>query len=234
MDLYREVIDFFDAVFLFVGALAELLRYLIREDVGAPKQVSLNKTSTAAYTKTAVSTNIAASTRTAVSTRTPASKISSTVDDEEELELRKRNIPSTSLNELCDPDEYRPKSWTIFLYDSKRKAGGTVWCRVWLDEGNGCNEMRVKDIFPLIRMIIQQNPDSCFYIKTVGRDNQESLFMFESNLIVRALTKILKKAKRSSSIVVPNKEDLLNPLRKEKRGFVASLRFGARGQKSVN
>ena len=158
-----------------------------------------------------------------------SSTAASTISVDEEHDIKGNT--TAAVNDLCSPGVYRPHSWTILIHDQ----GDSVSCRIWYNEGNGFSECKNKEIFETVHMILELVPDSCFYLKTTGCDGHESVTLFESDLIVRALTTILKKAKKSSSIVIPNKEEVLFSLtREKKRGFLASLRFGARGRKSVN
>lgn len=128
-----------------------------------------------------------------------------------------------TVNKLRRRGVFRPDSWTIHIYDRSHQAGDTVWCRIWNNDSNDFCEYEDSEILKVVRLIIILVPKAYFYVQTV----ESGVSLFESNLILRVLTTILNGAKKQDGITIPSKEDLQVPLRNEKRGFLASLRFRA-------
>lgn len=141
---------------------------------------------------------------------------------------------ATTVNDLYRSEAHVANSWTIFVHDRNHQAGDTVWFRVWKNGSKDFLEFEDTEILVYIREIIKRVPRSCFYFKKVGSDGHEYVSLIESNLIVRALTAILERAMRLNGIAIPKKEKKQAPLRKEKRGFLALLRFGAMGRSAGN
>lgn len=124
-------------------------------------------------------------------------------------------------NYLRGQEVNRAHSWTIHIYNRNRRAGDTLWFRVWHNESDGFCEVEDTEILDSVQAIIERDPSFCFYVKMTGRGGLQSVSVFEAKLIDRAMRTILGRAQDRNRIVIPSIAELKRDelLETRKRGF---------------
>jgi hypothetical protein len=127
----------------------------------------------------------------------------------------------------------RTHSWTIHIFSKNRRAGDTLWFRVWHNKSDDFRDVEDTEIFDFISRVIEHDPSHCFYVKTIGCGGYEYIEIYESDLIDRALRDILERAKDRDTIFLPSitqlKRDRLREGKREKRRENMQNKKGKRG-----
>ncbi|GAX19555.1 hypothetical protein FisN_19Hh133 [Fistulifera solaris] len=112
----------------------------------------------------------------------------------------------------------RKHSLTIYVFSKNRRAGESLWFRIWHNECDDFRDVEETEIFDYTQRLIELDPSHCFYVKTIGCGGYEFIEIYESDLIDRALRNILERAKDRNNIFLPSIERLTRErLREEKR-----------------
>ncbi|GAX20644.1 hypothetical protein FisN_32Hh027 [Fistulifera solaris] len=115
---------------------------------------------------------------------------------------------------------YRDHSWTIHFYERSRRAGDSLWFRVWSNnEVNGgiFREFEDSEILQFVESKVQSHPDSCFYLKMTRRGGFTEFSLFGTDLIHRALNAILKQGTERDRLFIPSKQALEKAILRENR-----------------
>ena len=160
-----------------------------------------------------------------------ASNASSDISLEPEEHLWSRK------NHRRGDDVGRPRSWTIYVYNQKRRAGDAVWFRVWSNASDTFIEMEDNEILDFTRAVVERDSHFCLFVKMTGKGGFETVSVFDTKLIDRAMRSILDRAKHQKTIVLPSMEEIKREKKLEKKGkqgFWALLRSNAFGRSAGN
>ncbi|GAX09665.1 hypothetical protein FisN_19Lh133 [Fistulifera solaris] len=117
-----------------------------------------------------------------------------------------------------DMEVKRTHSLTIHIFSKNRRAGDTLWFRIWHNESDGFRDFEETEIFDFTQRVIERDPSHCFYVKSTGCGGYEYIEIYESDLIDRALSDILERAKDRDTIFLPSIRKLTRErMREEKR-----------------
>lgn len=131
------------------------------------------------------------------------------------------------------------KTFTIFFFRRHRRAGDTIWFRVWQNGDTDFRDREDTEILEFVQMVLERNPTITFHVKTTLHSFRYTVFQAEH--IERAMRMILERGQVHNTIVVPTIEEIkreqwmeMKQEKKGKPGYWGFLLLGALNRMTGN